>query len=182
MNQNDELMHYGVLGMKWGVHRALRYNSRTPLLARRAYGYDKKSSSYSKKAEKIHAKQDLGAVNSTAVRSSRLAKKAAGINKKAVNQSNSLKKAAMERRAAKLNYRSEKLNRKAESISKTAGYGKTARKYVSKSNKMSTKAAKVRLKMASDRRYIERTKQKVNSLSDDDIRRGKDYVKRFLEI
>lgn len=40
---NDELMHYGVLGMKWGVHRAKRSTDSNGL-ARASKRYDKKVS------------------------------------------------------------------------------------------------------------------------------------------
>lgn len=40
---NDELMHYGVLGMKWGVHRAKRSTDSNGL-TRASKRYDKKVS------------------------------------------------------------------------------------------------------------------------------------------
>lgn len=44
-NYSDELYHYGVLGMKWGVHRARRKGT--------TYSYkSRKTKSYEKKAER----------------------------------------------------------------------------------------------------------------------------------
>lgn len=46
---------------------------------------------------------------------------------------------------------------------------------------ISEKAEKVKLQIATDERYIAQTKKKISSISNDDIKRGNDYVKKLLE-
>lgn len=50
-NNNDELMHYGVVGMKWGVHRARKLQAKADKRKRKGdiKGYEK----YSAKSSKI---------------------------------------------------------------------------------------------------------------------------------
>ena len=50
-NNNDELMHYGVIGMKWGVHRARKLQAKADRKKRKGdmEGYKK----YSAKSAKI---------------------------------------------------------------------------------------------------------------------------------
>lgn len=72
---NDELKHYGVLGMKWGVIRSNRKTKANKRLERRALNLDRKSSEFYKKSEKVHAKQDLEESNRAAAKSADYAKK-----------------------------------------------------------------------------------------------------------
>ena len=74
---NDELYHYGVLGMKWGVHRATYKSGRNQKLERKAAKQDKKAADLYRKAEKAHAKYDLGKANKAAAKAGKYAKKAA---------------------------------------------------------------------------------------------------------
>ena len=54
-----------------------------------------------------------------------------------------------------------------------------AMKYSIKSDKMAAKAAKARMKIAKNKAYIEMTKRKVNSLSGEELQKGKEYIAKL---
>ena len=58
-NNNEEIKHYGVLGMKWGVRRAGLKSNATSRLNKKIKKYETKAAKFEKKSEKIHAKEDL---------------------------------------------------------------------------------------------------------------------------
>ena len=96
IDNSSNLQHYGVLGMKWGVHRARRKDSRNEKLERKAYKYDKRSAVLTKKSEKIHADEDLGRSNRAATKAANLNKKAANLHKKALNTDCESKRLSLE--------------------------------------------------------------------------------------
>lgn len=178
MNQN-ELYHYGVLGMKWGVRKSVYKQNANNRLQMKAVKFDKKSAVYTKKSEKIHASKDLKRSNRTAIKFAKYAKKSAGMNKKALSTDNEFKRSIYEKKAAKLDYKSAKYKILGDRISKTSGYGVKAMKYSIKSDKFAKKAAKYRMKIANNQAYIAMTKRKINTLSGDDIAAAKTFIEKM---
>ena len=121
--ENDELMHYGVLGMKWGVHRSLAKQKQNARLENKALHYDVKSA----KAERKSLKSRRSAPPAYASRSKSEAVKLNNYNAKKVNYE----------------YKSKKLAEKAHKTSNPDKQLKLERK----SQKFGYKAAKTTLKM-----------------------------------
>lgn len=179
----NELYHYGVKGMKWGVIRSVRKAKTNERLRKRALNLDAKSAELYKKAEKVHAKKDLERSNRAANKAAKYAVKSSNVQKKANKQDiGELTKTRLERKAAKLTYKSNKARLKANRLSKETGYGSKAMKLSVKSDKIAIKAAKVRMKLSNNESYIAKTKQKVNRLSPEEIRRGSEYIERLKAI
>ena len=114
MNQNnEELKHYGVLGMKWGVHRATkRLNSaKTPEDRKKALAkldkhrgkITKKLTSLNNESDKLE-KQKFNVVTKTDVKSAKLQTQINRLNKKAAGVFTS------ENKAMKLTMKANKLN------------------------------------------------------------------------
>lgn len=164
---NDELYHYGVLGMKWGVKRALAKERSILRLKKKADRMDIKSAKAYKKAEKRHAEYDLESKNTAAKKAAKFKKKAAKLDKRALKTEDEWQKTKLENRSAKYNYKAAKQLRKANLISRTTGYGIEAMTYATKSDKYAQKAAKARYKAQKNAKYIAATKRKISSVESD---------------
>ena len=173
----NELYHYGVLGMKWGVHRALRKESANSRLERKAIKYDKKEAEYIKRAEKAHAKNDLGKANRAMIKSAKYAKKASKFDLKALNTSNQMLKDRYNSKSYTMKYKSAKEKRKGNRISKLTGYGIRSMKLSDKASKFSEKAAKARMMLAKNQRYINTMKRKTSSFSQEQIKMAESWIK-----
>lgn len=163
----EELYHYGVLGMKWGVHKAVRKSRANERLARKALDYDRKAAKIDKKAEKIHADQDLGMANKAAKKSAKYAMKSAKIEKKALKTDDEAKQDRLRAKAANLNYQAATAKKQADRISKLTGYGEKAMKLSVKSDEFVIKAANARRKIANNELYINAMNRKIDSFPEE---------------
>lgn len=177
---NNEIYHYGVIGMKWGVRRARSKMAGNSRLERKALNYDKKAAVLGKKSEKIHAKEDLGRANRAASKAGKYSKKAAILEKKSLKSKTDMERLLLLKRSENLKYKSTKATIKSNRIAKTQGYGLKAMKYSVKSDKAAAKAAKARKMMASNEVYIARMKQKVSSITPEQRQNGYEFVNALL--
>lgn len=160
----DELKHYGVLGMKWGVIRASSKKAQNTKLKKKALEYDLKSDKAAKAAEKVHAKKDLGRANRAANKANRLNIKADKLEKRANKADNDLVKATLHARADTARYKASKARIKGNRLSKSAGYGSKAMRLSVKSDTFAKKAAKARMKLARNERYIAAMSKKLSEI------------------
>ena len=180
-NQTEqcELYHYGVVGMKWGVHRSLYKSSANDRLMRKAVKWDKKAAKLTKKSEKIHAVEDLEGANKKAVKAAKYDAKAAKFKKKSLNTTNESDKLYYEKKSEKLKYKAAANRIEGNTISKSKGYSARAMKYSIKSDMVAKKAAKARMKIANNKYYIDRMKRKVSEISKEDLAGAYAFVNRL---
>lgn len=157
---NNELMHYGVMGMKWGVRRA------------------SKSLSNSKSSPEKRSKA-ISSLNKHREKSSKklkqLQSKKVKIDKKtnAYFEKGERKAAKFERKAAKYRY---KQYGRFTSANKAAKLEKKAFKYDFKARKIRHKGEKWKAKLHKNERMQELFKQGINNIDNILIEKGKQYV------
>ena len=176
----DELYHYGVLGMKWGVIRARHKANSTERLTKKALKYDKKSSELTKKSEKQHAKKDLESANKKAVKAAKYATKATTLSKKAMKSDSEFQRTRLEKKSAKMEYKAAKARTEGNRKSKTTGYGAKAMKYSIKSDIAAEKAAKARMKIANNKSYQASMKRKISQISKEELEGRYSFVKDYI--
>lgn len=174
----EELYHYGVKGMRWGVIRSKHKERQNSKLIQKAYKYDAKAAKATGKSEKYHAEKDLGKSNRAAKKVKKYNVKAAKLSRKAASESSDSKQLKLTQKAETLRYKAAKQQRKSDILSKSAGYGAKAMKYSIKSDRLQTKAAKARMKIAKNESYISMMNKRMSDLSDADLNSAREYINR----
>ena len=191
----NELIHYGVPGMKWGVqryttssgtlssagqkkltsmsNRVARKQLKNAKLTLEANKFDKKAAAATKKSEKLHAEIDLQGANGYATKAANYYKKAAKLRNKAEKSQSDFEQARLHRKAARKEYQGAKLKMEANKIAKTKGYGAEAMNYSIKSDNFKRQAAKARMRIQNNNFYIQKTNMRIKELSALDVEAGK---------
>lgn len=175
-----DIYHYGVLGMKWGVHRARAKSAQTKRLKKRALKYDKKAANRTKKAEKIHSKYDLNRANRLATRASKQRKKAANLEKKSLTTDDALKASRYHKKASKLQYKASKNDIKGNRLSRTTAYSRRAQFYSVRSDTFRKKAARARMQIANNDFYKKSLAKKISTISREDLNGAYSFVSDYL--
>ena len=192
MERNDELYHYGVLGMKWGVHRATRKAKNNTKLINESNKYNIKSAKYNLKSSKRAAK-DIG--EGFATKSKKDVKRYLSANKRAAKYN--LKSAKYKSKASKTSDRkstrysvksdkyavkSIKNKMRATRLSGEYATGSKGYKYATKSDRYKLKSTKRLLKISRNKEYIQKIQQKIKDNPEVAKQLGEDRIKYILSL
>ena len=192
MERNDELYHYGVLGMKWGVHRATRKAKNNTKLINESNKYNIKSAKYNLKSSKRAAK-DIG--EGFATKSKKDVKRYLSANKRAAKYN--LKSAKYKSKASKTSDRkstrysvksdkyavkSSKNKMRATRLSGEYATGSKGYKYATISDRYKLKSTKRLLKISRNKAYIQKIQQKIKDNPEVAKQLGEDRIKYILSL
>ena len=192
MERNDELYHYGVLGMKWGVHRATRKAKNNTKLINESNKYNIKSAKYNLKSAKRAAK-DIG--EGFATKSKKDVKRYLSANKRAAKYN--LKSAKYKSKASKTSDRkstrysvksdkyavkSSKNKMRATRLSGEYATGSKGYKYATISDRYKLKSTKRLLKISRNKAYIQKIQQKIKDNPEVAKQLGEDRIKYILSL
>lgn len=163
------ICHHGIKGQRWGVRRfqnedgtltkkgqkrVMERRKESDKLSDKIYSKSIKRDKYLKKAEKIHAKKDLGRSNRYAKKAYKYAIKADKIRKWNSDISDLKLKLENDVKASKYEIKSYKKKLKSERLSKSAAYSWRALRFVRKAGKQSVKMAKYSKRIANNNVFL----------------------------
>lgn len=159
--RKDELRHYGVVGMKWGVRRGLSelresnktgnkggHNHAVAVLSGHRDKINKKLATLDKKSDKLESKRYKQATK------------------------DATKIAKLERKAEKALMKSYKT----KSVEKAEEYKQKSVAWNYKASKLKQKSAKTQVKIEKNNKLKETFKTKLNEINDELVTKGQDFL------
>lgn len=160
-NNNNELLHYGVKGMRWGVKRATK--------------------ALSKATTDEQREKAVGALNKHRAKATRKVEK---LDKVRPKLERNVEKAVMKNDVKAANYsnRALKYERKANGLFRSEGmrdyYRAQSNKMQYKANSLTAKSNSVKAALAKNESMTKAFRQGINDIDDVLVKYGKDYLKR----
>lgn len=188
--ENDEFMRYGVLGMKWGVHRSLAKQKQNSRLENKALHYDIKSAKFERKSLKSRrsappayssrSKSEAVKLNNYNAKKVNYEYKSKKLAEKAHKTSDPDKQLKLERKSQKLGYKAAKTTLKMDKYLHGDVGSKSLNRLI-KSHAFAAKAAKARMRIANNKAYIAATKKKISQITPEDISGAYSFVNELLK-